>query len=205
MKQFSTLAQAIADLKSGKVIIVVDDIERENEGDFVASGAHITPEQINLMVKQGRGLVCAPVSEAKAKQVGLTAMVKKNTDDFRTAFTISIDANDTTTGISTYERALTIKTLASSNVTMQAFKTPGHIFPLISKQGGVRVRPGHTEAAIDLMALAGLPPVAVICEILDEDGTMARREQLFAYAKKNNVTMIAIAQLIAHLKEQNHG
>jgi len=205
MEQFSTITQAIADIKAGKVIIVVDDIDRENEGDFVASGSLITPDLINLMVKEGRGLVCAPISEAKAKAVGLVPMVEKNTDDFRTAFTISIDAHETTTGISTYERALTIQTLAKANVTKQAFKTPGHIFPLISKPGGLRARPGHTEAAIELMTLAGLPPVAVICEILHDDGTMARREHLFAYAKRQHFTMIAIAQLIAYLKEQNHG
>jgi 3,4-dihydroxy 2-butanone 4-phosphate synthase/GTP cyclohydrolase II len=201
MDNFSNIVQAIDDLKNGKMIIVVDDIHRENEGDFVASAQFISPQQINQMITDGRGLVCTPITEEKAKQLDLPLMVKQNTDAFRTAFTISIDGIHTTTGISAFERSETIKLLAQPSITSSSFKRPGHVFPLVSKPGGVLQRPGHTEASLSLMKLAHLEPVAVICEILNADGTMARRPELFAYAKKQNMTIIAIAQLIEYIKE----
>jgi 3,4-dihydroxy 2-butanone 4-phosphate synthase / GTP cyclohydrolase II len=201
MDNFSKISQAIDDLKNGKMIIVVDDIHRENEGDFVSSAQFISPQLINKMITDGRGLVCTPITEEKAKQLELPLMVEQNTDAFRTAFTISIDGINTTTGISAFERSETIKLLAQPSVTASSFKRPGHIFPLVSKPGGVLQRPGHTEASLSLMKLANLEPVAVICEILNTDGTMARRPELFAYAKKQNMTIIAIAQLIEYIKE----
>lgn len=201
MEFFSTIQDSIEAIKQGKMIILVDDLHRENEGDFVCSAELMTSNLLNQMITDGRGLVCVPISEAKAKQLSLTPMVINNTDTYRTAFTISVDANECTTGISAIERTMTIKKIASPLSSSNDFKKPGHIFPLIGKKGGVLERPGHTEASLALMQLAGLGPSAVICEILNRDGTMARRKDLLNYAKKNGLKIIEIAQLIQYIKE----
>jgi 3,4-dihydroxy 2-butanone 4-phosphate synthase/GTP cyclohydrolase II len=202
MDTFSTVKASVEAIKAGKMIILVDDIDRENEGDFVCSAELITNELVNQMITDGRGLVCVPISEQKAKQLSLTPMVINNTDTYRTAFTISIDANECTTGISTMERTLTIQKIASPLSTHADFKKPGHMFPLIGKNGGVIERPGHTEASLALMELAGLGPTAVICEILNADGSMARRKDLLTYAKTKGLEIIEIVQLIQYIKEQ---
>jgi 3,4-dihydroxy 2-butanone 4-phosphate synthase/GTP cyclohydrolase II len=201
MKSFSTIADAVQAIKEGKLIILVDDLHRENEGDFVCSAQHITPTLVNHMITDGKGLVCVPLSVEKANQLGLEPMVKDNTDTYRTAFTLSVDALSTTTGISAYERAITINLLSHPSSQSKDFKKPGHIFPLIGKKGGVLERPGHTEASLELMKLAGLESAAVICEILNPDGTMARREDLLTYASKHRMIIIEIAQLIHYIKE----
>jgi 3,4-dihydroxy 2-butanone 4-phosphate synthase / GTP cyclohydrolase II len=201
MDTFSTVKASIEAIKQGKMIILVDDLHRENEGDFVCSGELMTSTLLNQMITDGRGLVCVPISEQKAKQLSLTPMVNDNTDTYRTAFTVSIDANECTTGISALERTLTIQKIASPLSTNSDFKKPGHMFPLIGKKGGVIERPGHTEASLALMELAGLSPAAVICEILNADGTMARRKDLLAYAKTKGLEIIEIAQLIQYIKE----
>jgi 3,4-dihydroxy 2-butanone 4-phosphate synthase/GTP cyclohydrolase II len=204
MNTFSTIPQAIQAIKDGKIIILVDDLHRENEGDFVCSAQHINASLVNHMITEGKGLVCVPISVEKAIQLGLEPMVKENTDTYRTAFTISVDALNSTTGISASERALTIKLISDHQSTPKDFKKPGHIFPLIGKPGGVLERPGHTEASLELMKLAGLKPAAVICEILKTDGTMARRNDLLLYAKKHAMVIVEIAQLIHYIKEHHH-
>lgn len=204
MNTFSTIPQAIQAIKDGKIIILVDDLHRENEGDFVCSAQHITPSLVNHMITEGKGLVCVPISVEKAIQLGLEPMVKENTDTYRTAFTISVDALTSTTGISASERALTIKLISDDESKPKDFKKPGHIFPLIGKPGGVLERPGHTEASLEFMKLAGLKPAAVICEILKPDGTMARRNDLLLYAKKHAMVIVEIAQLIHYIKEHHH-
>lgn len=200
MNSFHTVEQAIAELKQGKMIILVDDVHRENEGDLVMAAQWVTPESINFMITQGRGLVCVPLSETKAKQLDLHPMVMHNSDTFRTAFTVSVDAVNTTTGISAHERALTIQQLALHDSKPHDFKRPGHIFPLIAKPGGVLTRPGHTEASIDLMRLASLNQAAIICEILNDDGTMARRSDLMKRAKEWNMVIITIESLKQYIQ-----
>ena len=200
-KILSTISEAIEDLKQGKMIIVVDDEDRENEGDLVIPAVHATPEVINFMASYGRGLICLPLEENHAKKLGFKPMVDDNTDTYHTAFTVSIDALETTTGISAYERSLTIKKVLEKDITAKDFKKPGHIFPLIAKNGGVLKRAGHTEAAIDLAKLAELPPVGVICEILNDDGTMARLHDLIPYAKKHDLKIISIADLIKYRRK----
>lgn len=195
---FDSIKDAIEDLKAGKVIIVVDDENRENEGDFVALAEKATPEVINFMVKEGRGLVCAPITKEKAEKLQLNLMSDVNTDSHGTAFTVSIDHVDTTTGISAQERSRTIQRLAEDDVVPSEFKRPGHIFPLIAKDGGVLRRAGHTEAAVDLATLAGAKPAGVICEIMNEDGTMARVPELRKIADKFNLKLITIEDLIKY-------
>lgn len=187
-------------LKKGEMIIVVDDESRENEGDFVALAEHTTPEVINFMAKEGRGLICAPMSQDYADRFQLGEMVSRNSDDYGTNFTVSIDYHSTHTGISAEERALTVSKLTDDTSTANDFKRPGHIFPLIAKPAGVLERTGHTEAAIDLAMLADAKPVAVICEIMNEDGTMARRHDLKQMAEKHQMPMISIAELIQYRK-----
>jgi 3,4-dihydroxy 2-butanone 4-phosphate synthase / GTP cyclohydrolase II len=196
----NTIAEAIEDLKQGKLIIVVDDEDRENEGDFVALGSLATPSVINFMITHGRGLLCVPITEERAGQLDFQAMVKRNTDSFGTAFTISVDEASTHTGISAFERAKTISAIVDGSTTAKEFRRPGHIFPLIAKPGGVLRRAGHTEAAVDFAKLCGEPPVSVICEILNEDGTMARLPQLEEIAKKHDLKLVSIADLIAYRK-----
>ncbi|PID15812.1 bifunctional 3,4-dihydroxy-2-butanone-4-phosphate synthase/GTP cyclohydrolase II [Sporosarcina sp. P34] len=193
---FHTIEEALEDLRQGKVVIVVDDEDRENEGDFVALADSITPEIINFMATKGRGLICVPITEQKAAQLGLQMMTDNNTDSHGTAFTISVDHRSTHTGISAFERADTIVKMMDPSATAGEFKRPGHIFPLVAKSGGVLERTGHTEAAIDLARLAGSASAGVICEIMSEDGTMARVPELRQMAEELDLKLITIQDLI---------
>lgn len=194
----NSIEEAIVDLKIGKPIIVVDDEDRENEGDFIALSEKATPEVINFMITHGKGLVCTPIRQSLAEKLELSMMAKKSTDPLGTAFTTSIDHIDTTTGISAFERSLTIQALTDPNVKASDFKQPGHVFPLIAKDGGVLERPGHTEAAVDLAMLGGAFPSGVICEIIKDDGTMARIPDLEIIAEKFNLKLITIHDLIQY-------
>ncbi|MBP6074615.1 MAG: 3,4-dihydroxy-2-butanone-4-phosphate synthase [Flavobacterium sp.] len=198
--QLNTIEEAIEDIRQGKVIIVVDDEDRENEGDFLAAAEKVTPEMINFMATHGRGLICAPLTESRCKELDLHAMVRNNTDHMETAFTVSVDlkGNGVSTGISASDRAKTIQALIDSNTKPFDLARPGHIFPLIAKQGGVLRRTGHTEAAIDFARLAGCKPAGVIVEIMNEDGTMARLPQLVEVAKKFNLKLVSIEALVAY-------
>jgi 3,4-dihydroxy 2-butanone 4-phosphate synthase / GTP cyclohydrolase II len=200
MGKFSTIQAALAALKKGKIIILVDDIHRENEGDFVMAAQFANEATINLMITRGKGLVCAPISEQISTALDLPLMVQTNTESFRTAFTVSIDAKTNTTGISAKERADTLNKLADPNAKPHDFVRPGHLFPLIGKTGGLHVRQGHTEASLTLMKLAGLMPVSVICEIILDNGKMARRDDLFILAEQLQMPIIEISQLM-NLKE----
>ncbi|WEG12100.1 bifunctional 3,4-dihydroxy-2-butanone-4-phosphate synthase/GTP cyclohydrolase II [Pullulanibacillus sp. KACC 23026] len=193
---FHTIEEALRDLKEGKMIIVCDDENRENEGDFIALSEKVTPDVINFMITNGKGLVCTPISEERAVQLGLTPMVMANTDAHRTAFTVSVDHQSTTTGISAAERAQTIQALIHPDTRGDELNRPGHVFPLIAKKGGVLERPGHTEAAVDLARLCGASPSGVICEVINEDGTMARVPELQTLAERYNLKMITIKDLI---------
>jgi 3,4-dihydroxy 2-butanone 4-phosphate synthase/GTP cyclohydrolase II len=194
------IQDAIEDLKQGKVVIVVDDEDRENEGDFVALGSKATASVVNFMITYGRGLLCVPIAEDRAERLALNSMVQRNTDSYGTAFTVSVDHVSTHTGISAFERAQTIAALVRDDSVPDEFRKPGHIFPLVAKRGGVLRRAGHTEAAVDLARLAGEPEVGVICEILNEDGTMARLPQLREIANTHGLKLISIADLIAFRK-----
>lgn len=191
----NTIEEAIEDLKQGKCIIVVDDEDRENEGDLVALAEKVTPETINFLITYGKGLVCVAITEERAKELELTLMVTENTDPNQTAFTISIDSVDTSTGISAYERAKTIRDIADPTKRAKDFRKPGHIFPLIAKRRGVLQREGHTEAAVDLAKLCGAYPAAVICEIINTDGTMARLPDLRKVAQRHSLKLITIEAL----------
>ncbi|MGO4787719.1 bifunctional 3,4-dihydroxy-2-butanone-4-phosphate synthase/GTP cyclohydrolase II [Paenibacillus sp. 2KB_20] len=199
---FHTIEEALTDLKEGKVVIVVDDEDRENEGDFIALADMATPEVINFMITEGRGLVCLPMTQARAQELDLKPMVTQNTDYHGTAFTVSIDHKDTTTGISAYERSITVKGILDSNASASDFRRPGHMFPLIAKDGGVLRRAGHTEAAVDLARLSGSYPAGVICEVIKEDGTMARLPDLVEIAKKHDLKLISIKDLIHYRNEK---
>lgn len=194
--------EAIYELMRGKVIIVVDDEDRENEGDFVALAEKATPEVINFMITQGRGLVCLPITAERAEELDLQPMVAQNTDNHGTAFTVSIDHKETTTGISAYERSLTVKAIMDPNAKASDFRRPGHMFPLIAKKGGVLRRAGHTEAAVDLARMCGAYPAGVICEVIKEDGTMARLPDLVEIAKTHDLKMISIKDLIHYRNEK---
>jgi 3,4-dihydroxy 2-butanone 4-phosphate synthase / GTP cyclohydrolase II len=200
---FNTIDEAIEDLKQGKVIIVVDDEDRENEGDFLALADFATPETVNFMAKEGRGLICTPVTEEIASRLNLHPMVAHNTDAKETAFTVTIDHRDTTTGISAYERHLTIKKLLDPECVATDFNRPGHVFPLIAKKGGVLRRAGHTEAAVDFARLAGAQPIGIICEIMNDDGTMARVDNLVKVAQEFDLKFVSIEQLIEY-RLQHH-
>ena len=196
---FASPEEAINMIKEGRMIIVVDDEDRENEGDLLMAASKVTRESINFMTKYGRGLVCVPLTEEKAKQLELEPMVLHSTDPHGTAFTISVDAKEgTTTGISAEDRAITARLLASPEAKPSDFRRPGHMFPLIARKGGVLKRAGHTEAAVDLARLAGLEPVGVICEIMNDDGTMARLPQLIEFAKKFDLKIMTIKDLIRY-------
>jgi len=197
---FNTIEEAIQDLKRGKVIIVCDDENRENEGDFIALADKATPEVINFMVTHGRGLVCVPIEKQLAQRLELTPMVSKNTDSHETAFTVSIDHRLATTGISAYERSATILELIDEESAASDFKRPGHVFPLIAREGGVLRRRGHTEAAVDLAKLCGATAAGVICEIMNENGTMARVPQLNVIAEKFDIKMISIEDLARYIQ-----
>lgn len=199
---FSTIDEAIEDIKKGKMIIVVDDENRENEGDLIMAGELANFENLNFMAKMGRGLICTPVSGEIALDLGLHPMVTSNTDPHVTAFTVSIDHKSNTTGISIEDRLNTIKALCDSSSKPSDFRRPGHIFPLIAKNGGVVERPGHTEAAVDLAKMAGLKPVGVIVEILNDDGTMARVPDLIEFSKKYDLKLITIEELIRYRKDK---
>jgi 3,4-dihydroxy 2-butanone 4-phosphate synthase/GTP cyclohydrolase II len=198
--QLSTIEEAIEDIRQGKIIIVVDDEDRENEGDFLAAAEKVTPEMINFMATHGRGLICAPLTESRCKELGLHVMVTNNTDPMETAFTVSVDlrGNGVTTGISAADRAKTVLSLTNSDTKPHDLARPGHIFPLIAKQGGVLRRTGHTEAAIDFARLAGFKSAGVIVEIMNEDGTMARLPQLMQVAAKFNLKIVSIEALVAY-------
>lgn len=198
--QLNTIEEAIEDIRQGKVIIVVDDEDRENEGDFLAAADKVTPEMINFMATHGRGLICAPVTEKRAKELNLTPMVTNNTVLHETAFTVSVDliGKGCTTGISAQDRSKTVEALVDEETKATDLGRPGHIFPLIAKEGGVLRRTGHTEAAIDFARLAGFKPAGVICEILNEDGTMARLPQLIEVAKQFNLKLVSIEDLVAY-------
>ena len=198
--QLNTIEEAIEDIRQGKIIIVVDDEDRENEGDFLAAAEKVTPEMINFMATHGRGLICAPLTESRCKELGLHVMVTNNTDPMETAFTVSVDlrGNGVTTGISAADRAKTIMALVNSETKPHDLARPGHIFPLIAKQGGVLRRTGHTEAAIDFARLAGFKSAGVIVEIMNEDGTMARLPQLVEVAKKFDLKLVSIESLVAY-------
>ena len=203
--QLNSIEEAIADIRAGKVIIVVDDENRENEGDFLGAAELITPETINFMATHGKGLICAPLTEGRCHQLGLHRMVTHNTDPLETAFTVSVDlrGNGVTTGISASDRAKTVLSLVDNNTKAHELGRPGHIFPLIAKEGGVLRRTGHTEAAIDFARLAGLKPAGVIVEIMNEDGSMARLPQLMDVAKRFNLKIVSIEDLVAYRMEHD--
>ena len=198
--KLNTIEEAIEDIKQGKIVIVVDDENRENEGDFIAAAEKVTPEMINFMTQHGRGLLCAPLLEKRCKELGLDMMVENNTVLHHTQFTVSIDlkGEGCTTGISVFDRAKTIKALVKPETKPEDFGRPGHIFPLRAKEGGVLRRTGHTEAAVDLARLAGLEPAGILIEILNEDGSMARLPQLVKVAQKHNLKIISIEDLVAY-------
>lgn len=198
--QLNTIEEAIEDIRQGKVIIVVDDEDRENEGDFLAAAEKVTPEMINFMATHGRGLICAPLTESRCKELDLRPMVTNNTDHMETAFTVSVDlkGHGVTTGISAADRYKTVLALTDSNIKPHELARPGHIFPLVAKQGGVLRRTGHTEAAIDFARLAGFKSAGVICEILNEDGTMSRLPELVKVAKKFDLKLVSIEDLVAY-------
>ncbi|MCC4229366.1 3,4-dihydroxy-2-butanone-4-phosphate synthase [Zunongwangia profunda] len=198
--KLNTIKEAIEDIKAGKVVIVVDDEDRENEGDFVAAAEKVTPQMINFMATHGRGLICAPITEDRSKELGLNLMVDDNTVLHNTQFTVSVDliGHGCTTGISTHDRAKTIKALTEKETKPEDLGRPGHIFPLRAKNGGVLRRTGHTEASIDLARLAGLQSAGILVEILNEDGSMARLPQLMEVAKKFNLKIISIEDLVAY-------
>ncbi|MDA9363070.1 3,4-dihydroxy-2-butanone-4-phosphate synthase [Polaribacter sp.] len=203
--QLDSIEAAIEDIKNGKVIIVVDDENRENEGDFLAAAEMATPEMVNFMATHGRGLICTPLTENRCKELGLGMMVQNNTDPMETAFTVSVDlrGKGVTTGISAADRALTIKALVDKETKPTDLARPGHIFPLKAKEGGVLRRTGHTEAAIDFARLAGLKPAGVIVEIMNEDGTMARLPQLLKVAEKFDIKIVSIEDLVAYRMEHD--
>ncbi|MEF2244909.1 MULTISPECIES: bifunctional 3,4-dihydroxy-2-butanone-4-phosphate synthase/GTP cyclohydrolase II [unclassified Paenibacillus] len=199
---FDTIEAAIEDLKQGRPVIVVDDEDRENEGDLVALAEKSTPEIINFMITEARGLVCVPITPERAEQLDLTPMVAHNTDYHGTAFTVSVDHISTSTGISAYERSQSIKALIDNTTKAGDFRRPGHIFPLIAKAGGVLRRAGHTEAAVDLATLCGSAPSATICEIINDDGNMARLPDLIEFKKKHGLKLITIEELIRYRNEK---
>jgi 3,4-dihydroxy 2-butanone 4-phosphate synthase/GTP cyclohydrolase II len=197
MKTLNTISEALLDYQAGKMLVVVDDEDRENEGDLILAGEFATSQNLNFMIKEARGLVCTPISKKMAKKLDVDYMVPHNTSPHQTAFTVSIDAsNGITTGISAYDRAVTIQKMVNSDAKPTDFIRPGHIFPLIAHEGGLSKRQGHTEAALELNQLCQFSEVAIICEILNDDGTMARLPDLIIFAQKFNLKIISIKDLI---------
>lgn len=193
---FNTIEEALEELRNGRMVVVVDDEDRENEGDLVMGASKATPEAINFMIRHARGLVCAPLTSRRVRELDLPQMVTQNTDSHCTAFTVSVDAGSCKTGISAFERAQTVKALIDPETKPSDLKRPGHIFPLEAMDGGVLRRAGHTEAAVDLASLAGLEPAGVICEIINEDGSMARLPQLTEFCMEHGLKLVSIADLI---------
>jgi len=193
---FNTIEEALEDIKQGRMVVVVDDEDRENEGDLIMAASKVTPEAVNFMISHARGLVCAPLTSTRVRELDLPPMVTRNTDSYCTAFTVSVDVGSCSTGISAHERAKTIKALLDPETKPADLRRPGHIFPLEAMEGGVLRRAGHTEAAVDLSTLAGLDPAGVICEIINEDGSMARLPQLIDFCAEHNLKLISIADLI---------
>lgn len=202
MNRFNTIEEALEDIREGKIIVVVDDEDRENEGDLLMAAEKVTPEAVNFMAKYGRGLICMPVTKDRLTKLGIASMVERNTDSHQTAFTVSVDAMETTTGISAHERAATIRKFLDPSSTGADFKQPGHMFPLEAKEGGVLRRAGHTEAAVDLPRMAGLSPAGVICEIMSEDGSMSRVPELMDFVREHNLKIITIADLISYRRKK---
>ena len=201
--KFNSVEEAIKEIRQGRMIIVTDDADRENEGDLVMAAEKVTPEAVNFMATHGRGLICAPITEARATELGLQRMVLQNRESQKTDFTVSVDAaRGITTGISAADRAKTIKVLVNDKATPNDLVQPGHIFPLQAKEGGVLRRAGHTEASVDLARLAGLKPAAVICEILNADGSMARMPELLKFARKHKLKVLTIQDLIAYRRQR---
>ncbi|MFZ5443765.1 MAG: 3,4-dihydroxy-2-butanone-4-phosphate synthase [Myxococcota bacterium] len=198
-RSIALVQKAIADIRKGKMVILTDDEDRENEGDLVMAAEKVTPQAINFMAREGRGLVCLSLTEETVQRLNLPLMVTDNTSPRQTAFTVSIEAaHGVSTGISAHDRAHTIKTAIREGALPAELSRPGHVFPLRARDGGVLVRPGHTEASVDLARLAGFTPAGVICEVMNDDGTMARRPQLVKFAKKHKLTLLAIADLITY-------
>lgn len=198
--RFNTIPEAIEDIRNGKIVVVVDDEDRENEGDLLMAAEKVTPEAINFMATYGRGLICMPITGTRLDELCIGQMVTENTDTHCTAFTVSVDAASVTTGISAHERALTIKTVLDPESGSEHLRRPGHVFPLRYCEGGVLRRAGHTEAAVDLSKMAGMYPAGVICEIMNDDGTMARVPELMEFVRKHELKIITIADLIKYRK-----
>ncbi|MBD3274982.1 MAG: 3,4-dihydroxy-2-butanone-4-phosphate synthase, partial [Candidatus Marinimicrobia bacterium] len=199
MNDFKSVTRAIDALQEGEMVIVVDDKERENEGDFIMAAEKITPEAVNFMAKEGRGLICVAITAERAEKLDLKPMEKENTALHNTSFTVSVDyLHDTTTGISAHDRAVTIQAIVSETSQSDEFGRPGHIFPIVAKEGGVLRRAGHTEAAVDLAQLSGLKPAGVLCEIMSEDGSMARLPELQSLAEQFDIPIVSIAELIEY-------
>ncbi|MEI8345801.1 MAG: 3,4-dihydroxy-2-butanone-4-phosphate synthase, partial [Candidatus Omnitrophota bacterium] len=203
LKGFSTIPQILSDLRRGRLVVIVDDPGRENEGDLIVAAQHATPANINFMTKHGRGIICVPMEGPRLSRLGIDPMVWRPQDPMKTAWTVSIDAREgITTGVSAYDRARTIRTLIDPKTTGEDLVRPGHLFPLAAKEGGTLVRAGHTEACVDLMKLAGLYPAGVICEIMHEDGSMARVPDLLKYARRWHLKMATIRDLIEYRRKK---
>lgn len=201
--KFSQIPEILSELKKGRLVVVADDEDRENEGDLIVAAQHATPANVNFMAKYGRGIICVPMEEARLEALGIDLMVQRNADEFKTAWTVSIDAkHGITTGVSAYDRSHTIKTLIHAKTRREDLVRPGHIFPLRARAGGTLVRAGHTEACIDLMRLAGLYPAGAICEIMNEDGSMARVPELCHFVKKHGLKFCTIRDLIAYRRKK---
>src|SRR5512137_1999065 len=202
-QRFQTIEAAVADLQQGKMVIVVDDADRENEGDLIMAGQFVTPAAVNFMAKHGRGLICVPTTSERLQQLGIERMVRQNRETFKTDFQVSVDAtHGITTGISAGDRAETIRIMAEPTAVPEDLVQPGHVFPLRARPGGVLQRAGHTEAAVDLVQLAGCRPIGVICEIMNDDGSMARLPELRRFAKKHHLRVFAIEQLIEYRRSR---
>src|SRR5512141_48304 len=198
-QRFNSIASVVADLRQGKMVIVVDDADRENEGDVIMAAQFVTPAAVNFMAKHGRGLICVPTTSERLQQLGIERMVRQNRETFKTDFQVSVDAaRRITTGISAADRAETIRIMADPTAVPDDLVQPGHVFPLRARPGGVLQRAGHTEAAVDLVTLAGCRPIGVICEIMSEDGSMARLPELMKFARKHRLRLCTIADLIQH-------
>jgi 3,4-dihydroxy 2-butanone 4-phosphate synthase/GTP cyclohydrolase II len=202
---FATIDEALADIRTGKMVIVVDDADRENEGDFIMAAEKATPESLNFMVTHGRGIVCMPMTQQRLDELRIPLMVSKNNESHGTAFAVSIDVQGrTTTGTSAFDRAATVRSIADPDLRPEDIRMPGHVFPLMAQQGGVLKRAGHTEATVDLARLAGLYPAGVLCEVLHPDGSMARLPELMRVAEEHHLKVILIADLIEHRRHREH-